>query len=309
MSLLFISEDDNPAEWREALALLEPNLDFRIWPEIGVPSDIEIALVWKHPVGSLADLPGLKLIQSLGAGADHILADPLLPNGIPIARLVDANLTQQMVEYAVLAVLSRHRRIRELAFAQTRGQWNVIQPVPMKYSRVGILGLGQIGMEVGRTLMSLGFTVSGWTNTDRIESEINCYSGRDGLATILSKSDILICLLPFTEETNGILNAEILALLPAEAYVINMARGGHLVEEDLLAAIDDGHLSGAWLDVFIKEPLPKHHLFWQHPKITVTPHLAGLTVASSAAEQVIKNLRLVRNSQSPNNVVEPKRGY
>lgn len=309
MALLFISNDDSPVEWQDALTSFDPDLDFRTWPDLGTASDIEIALVWKHPPGSLADLPRLKLIQSLGAGADHILTDPQLPGGVPIARLVDSNLTQQMVEFAVLAVLSRHRRMKQLQLAQTQSLWNVIQPIPTHHSRVGMLGFGEIGREIGNALTRLGFPVTAWTRTAREDSNIVCQSGENGLVAVLHSSDILICLLPFTEETKNILNADTFATLPKGAYVINMARGGHLVESHLLSAIDDGHLSGAWLDVFNEEPLPSDHLFWKHPKVIVTPHLAGLTVASSAAEQVIKNLRLVRSGQAPNNAVNLKHGY
>ena len=309
MALLFISNDDSPVEWQDALTSFDPDLDFRTWPDLGTASDIEIALVWKQPPGSLADLPRLKLIQSLGAGADHILTDPQLPGGVPIARLVDSNLTQQMVEFAVLAVLSRHRRMKQLQLAQTQSLWNVIQPIPTHHSRVGMLGFGEIGREIGNALTRLGFPVTAWTRTAREDSNIVCQSGENGLVTVLHSSDILICLLPFTEETKNILNADTFATLPKGAYVINMARGGHLAESDLLSAIDSGHLSGAWLDVFNEEPLPSDHLFWKHPKVIVTPHLAGLTVASSAAEQVIKNLRLVRSGKAPNNAVNLKHGY
>ena len=309
MALLFISNDDSPVEWHDALSSFDPDLDFRVWPDLGTSSDIEIALVWKHPPGSLAGLPRLKLIQSLGAGVDHILTDPQLPDGVQIARLVDSNLTQQMVEFAVLAVLSRHRRMKQLQFAQTQGLWNVIQPVPTHHSRVGMLGFGKIGQEIGNALIRLGFPVTAWTRTARQDSVIICQSGKNGLVTVLHNSDFLICLLPFTEETKNILNADTFAILPKDAYVINMARGGHIAESDLLSAIESGHLSGAWLDVFSEEPLPSDHLFWKHPKVIVTPHLAGLTVASSAAEQVIKNLELVQDGKAPNNAVNLQRGY
>ena len=267
MALLFISKNDSPSDWQEALASLEPELEFKIWPDLGKPSEIEVALVWNHPVGALGLLPNLKLIQSLGAGIDHVLTDPRLPKNVPIARLVDTELTRQMVEYVVLAVLNRHRRIDELRRAQFSGDWQVIQPVPIGRSR------------------------------------------SEGFPEVLQTSDILICLLPLTPKTHGLLNAKAFAALPAEAYVINVARGAHLVDEDLLAAIDNGHLSGAWLDVFDEEPLPPDHSFWAHPQIVMTPHLAALTVASSAATQVINNLRLVRTGKPPQNLVNPEIGY
>lgn len=309
MALLFISNNDSPSDWQEALASLEPELDFRIWPDLGKPSEIEVALVWKHPAGSLGGLPNLKLIQSLGAGIDHVLADPGLPDNVLIARLVDTELTRQMVEYVVLAVLNRHRRIDELRRAQLSGDWQVIQPVPIGRSRVGLLGFGQMGQAASNALGHLGFNVAAWTRTPRSVGSITSYHGAEGFTEILKKSDILICLLPLTPQTHGLLNAKAFAVLPTEAYVINVARGAHLVEEDLLAAIDSGHLSGAWLDVFHEEPLPADHPFWTHPQIVITPHLAGLTVASSAATQVVNNLRLVRAGKSPQNLVKPEIGY
>ena len=156
MALLFISEDDSPSDWRDALTSLEPELEFRKWPDLGQSSEIEVALVWKHPRGALRDLPNLKLVQSLGAGVDHILLDPELPKNVPVARLIDTELTRQMVEYVTLAVLSRHRRINELRRAQMHNSWQVIQPVPLSRSRIGLLGLGQIGRAVSNVLVDLG---------------------------------------------------------------------------------------------------------------------------------------------------------
>ena len=309
MALLFISEDDSPKVRQEALAALEPELEFRSWPDLGQPSEIEVALVWKHPQGALRDLPNLRLVQSLGAGVDHILLDPELPKNVPVARLVDTELTRQMVEYVVLAVLSRHRRINELRRAQRHSNWEVIQPVPLTRSRVGLLGLGQIGQAASKILLDLGLSVSAWTRNPRSVEGITVHHGPEGLASILQVSDILVCLLPLTPETDGILDASAFRALPANAYVINVARGAHLIDDDLLTAIDKGHLSGAWLDVFSEEPLPSHHPFWTHPKIAVTAHLAGLTVPSSAAYQVIGNLRLVRSGKLPQNLVDPEIGY
>ena len=309
MALLFISKNDSPSDWQEALASLEPELEFKIWPDLGKPSEIEVALVWNHPAGALGLLPNLKLIQSLGAGIDHVLTDPRLPKNVPIARLVDTELTRQMVEYVVLAVLNRHRRIDELRRAQFSGDWQVIQPVPIGRSRVGLLGFGHMGQAASNALVNLGFNVTVWTRTPRSAGSLTSYHGSEGFPQVLQTSDILICLLPLTPKTHGLLNAKAFAALPAEAYVINVARGAHLVDEDLLAAIDNGHLSGAWLDVFDEEPLPPDHSFWAHPQIVMTPHLAALTVASSAATQVINNLRLVRTGKPPQNLVNPEIGY
>ena len=309
MAILFISDSDSPAEWLKELQKLSPNIDFRVWPNLGNTDDIETALVWKAPPGALANLPNLSLIQSLGAGIDHIFSDPQLPTGVPIARLVDKELTRQMVEYSVLAVLNRHRRADNLREAASEHRWHVVPSTPLEQSRIGVLGLGEIGLSIAQTLADLGFIVQGWSRSQKTIAKIKCYQGLGGLETMLSTTDILICALPLTRATNAILNTKTLSLLPRNSYLVNLARGEHLVEKDLLTLINKGHLAGAFLDVFEKEPLPQNHPFWDHPNITVTPHLAGLTIAASAANQVVENIRLVGTGKPPLHQVDPRQGY
>ncbi|MDP6351461.1 MAG: glyoxylate/hydroxypyruvate reductase A [Alphaproteobacteria bacterium] len=309
MALLFVSDDDDPVAWGRALWRLDPALDYRVWPEVGATGDIEAALVWRPPAGILAGLPNLALIQSLGAGIDHIFSDPDLPASVPVARLVDAELTRQMVEYVALAVLSRHRRIDAFRSFQRDAEWRVLRPVPVAESRVGVLGLGQIGAAVARALVGFGLEVSGWSRTGKHIAGVESFHGPKGLVPLLARSDILVCLLPLTPRTGGLLDARRLAALPPGAYVINAARGEMVVEEDLLAAIDAGAVSGAWLDVFRTEPLPADHRFWSHPAITMTPHVAGLTVPETAAAQVIENLERVRRGEPPRNRVDLAAGY
>jgi glyoxylate/hydroxypyruvate reductase A len=269
MVLLFISDVDDPVAWTAALAAHEPGLAVRIWPDAGALDDIEAALVWQPPPGLLARCPNLKLIQSLTAGIHHILADPDLPAGVPIARIVDPALTRQMVAYTVLAVLHHHRRIDEYRAFQARAEWRQLAPADPHACRVGVMGLGVIGAAA---------------------------------AEALARFD-------FAPETEGVLDADAFATLPQGAYVINIGRGAHLVEDDLVAAIDRGHLSGAWLDVCRSEPLPPASPLWRHPRITLTPHIAGLVLPRTASAQVIDNLRLVRAGAPPTNLVDPARGY
>lgn len=309
MALLFYSKADDPEAWRTALHRIDPALDMRVWPDVGAHEQIEAALVWHPPLGDLARYPNLKLIQSLGAGVDHIAADTTLPSAVPVARLVDHDLTRQMVEYVILAVLNRHRRIDDYRDLQAKREWRVLPMVRQHESRVGILGLGEISGAAASVLLGLGFPVSAWTRTRRQAGQIAVYHGPDGLTDMLQNTDILICLLPLTPETRGLLNAERFAQLPAGAYVINAGRGPQLIEPDLLAALDSGHLSGAWLDVFAEEPLPADHPLWNHPKVMITPHIAGLTNPQTAAQQVIDNLRRVQAGEPPRHLVDLARGY
>jgi len=309
MAILFISKSDNPSEWLTALRERSPDVDFRVWPNVGEKHQITTALVWKAPPGALTNLPNLSLIQSLGAGIDHIYTDPHLPLGVPVARLVDKELTRQMVEYSVLAVLNRHRRMDELRKAAHEHKWHVIQPIGFAQSRVGVLGLGEIGMSIAKTVSNLGFIVQGWSRTPKKIEHIKCHHGLDGLKTLLPATDILICALPLTKATNRLLDKRTLSLLPRSSYLINLARGEHVVENDLLDLINGDHIAGACLDVFEKEPLPTDHPFWNHPNITVTPHLAGLTIAASAADQVLENIRLVQTGAPPQHQVDRQQGY
>ncbi len=277
MALLFRSSVDSAARWSGQLSRLMPGLDIRVWPQIGDPAEIDYALVWRPEPGLLAALPNLKLILSLGAGVDHILIDPQLPRDVPIVRLVDPYLTDAMSEYVVLQVLRLHRRDLDYRTQQQAGIWREL-PQPNAGERpVGILGFGEIGQDAARKLKALGFPVSGWGRGEKTVEGFATFAGAAGLPRLLAQSEILVCLLPLTSETQGILNARTFAALPKGAGLVNAGRGAHLVEEDLIPALDSGQLSAAALDVFREEPLPQGHPFWQHPRILVTPHIAGTT--------------------------------
>ena len=309
MALLFLSDFDDPVAWRQALASASPELEFRIWPEVGNVSEIEIALVWQPPAGLLASLPRLRLIQSLGAGIDHLLADPELPREVPIARLVDPSLSRQMVVYVLLAALDHHRDMGAYRAAQARSEWQPVLPQDPTACRVGVMGQGAIGGAAAQAFAALGFDVAGWSRSAKTILGVAGFHGADGLGIFLARSDILICLLPLTDDTAGILDARLFAQLPQGAYVVNVARGAHLVEADLLAAIDSGHLSGAWLDVFRIEPLPGDSPLWGHPAITLTPHIGGWVLPASAVVTVVENLRRVRAGEPIENALGLNRGY
>jgi len=309
MALLFISKSDDPDAWRAMLGEALPDLEVRIWPDAGDPAEIEFALAWKPKPGLLAGFPKLKLIQSLGMGVDHIFGDPGLPAGVPVARLVDPDMVRQMSEYAIFAALRHHRRMDAYDASQRAGRWASAGLRDTPEVRAGVLGLGAIGSDTAAKLAMLGFQVAGWSRTEKALDGIESFHGEAGFLPFLARSDILVCLLPLTRATHGILDAAAFAALPEGAFVINLARGGHLVEADLLAAIERGHVAGATLDVFETEPLPAGHPFWDHPKVHVTPHVAGLTNPRTSAAQVVENIRRVRAGQPPLNLVDAARGY
>ncbi len=309
MALLFLSSIDSATRWTAELHRLLPDLDIRIWPEIGDPAAIDAALVWRPPAGLLASLPNLKLIASLGAGVDHILADPLLPKSIPIVRLVDPYMTAAMSEYVQLQVLRLHRQDPAYRAQQRQHLWHELAQPNAAERRVGVLGLGTLGGDAALKLCVLGFDVAGWSRTERRLPGIACFHGEDGLQAVLGRSEILACLLPLTPETEGILDARLFSILPRGAAIINCARGRHLVEADLIPALDSGQLSAAVLDVFRDEPLPREHPFWDDPRITLTPHVAAATHAPTAALAVADNLRRLRQGQPPLNRIDLGRGY
>ncbi|WP_448189340.1 2-hydroxyacid dehydrogenase [Azospirillum sp. sgz301742] len=308
MTLLFISAADNADAWRGELAKRLPDLEFRVWPDIGDPADIIYALVWKPPPGVLASLPNLKLILSLGAGVEPLLADPTLP-AAPLVRMVAEGLTEDMAAYVVLQVLRWQRQVDAYAAQQRAGVWKQLGHRPASEVRVGILGLGVLGEAAARALLPLGFDVIGWSRTPKEIRGVETVHVADGLVALAARSDFLVCLLPLTAETRGILDARLFATLPKGAVVINAARGGHLVESDLLSALDGGHLGGASLDVFAEEPLPPGHPFWEHPQIHVTPHVAGITHPSRSADHVADAIRRAETGQPLLHVVDRAQGY
>ena len=309
MALLFRSSVDSETRWRPQLARLMPELEVRIWPEIGEPPEIDYALVWRPEPGFLASLPNLKLILSLGAGVDHILTDPHLPGGVPIVRLVDPYMTDAMSEYVVLQALRLHRQDLDYRCQQERRMWLELDQKNAPERAVGILGFGELGQDAARKLQGLGFDVALWGRRQRTAEGLLGYAGSTGLSALLDRSEILVCLLPLTAETEGILNASTFAMLPKGAALINAARGGHLVEEDLLAALASGRLSAAVLDVFRDEPLPAAHPFWRHPRIVVTPHVAAATHPPTAAPIILDNIRRFEAGLPLLNQVDPARGY
>ena len=316
MTLLFSSKTDDADLWRDALADELPDLDFRVWTpggeggaDGGDPADIEYALVWAPKKGALRKFPNLKAIFSLGAGVDHLMVGRDLPEGVPVVRLVDPGLIRGMREYVIYWVLHHHRHFGEYERLVAEKRWRQLPQADTRKRRVGIMGLGILGADAAAKLRGLEIDVAGWSRTSKDLDGVTGFHGAHGLGPFLERTEILVCLLPLTPQTEAIINADTLARLPRGAVVINAARGGHVVDEDLLKALDDGYLAAAMLDVFHTEPLPDDHPFWDHPKVTVTPHVASLTVPATAAEAVAENIRRIRAGQPPEPIVDPKAGY
>ena len=309
MSIAIISPSNDRSAWINALQTLQPDLEVEIWPQIASPERVELALCWNQPPGSLNHFPNLKLISSFGAGVDHLLNDPHIPPDIPIVRLVDPDLRQSMAEYIQLGALAHFRRFKDYRIQQKEKNWQPLSIPNISEINVGIMGCGEIGRFVGNKLASMGFRVHGWSRTPQQLDHIVTYSSEKELAKFLGYSNILVCLLPLTAATENILNAKLFDQLPQGAYLINVGRGAHLAEADLLNALASGQLSGALLDVFRQEPLPAEHPFWRHDNIRVTPHIASITNPASAAKQVITNYHRLRQGEKPLNIVNRLLGY
>lgn len=310
MAILLSTKLNAMEAWRDALLALDPTLDIRMFPDAGNPEDIEAAVCWTaHDMAELRRYPNLKLLVSMGAGVDHLLRAPGPPPGVPVARLKDEMLTTAMGEWVLMNVLRFHRQDLEYRAQQEARIWNEL-PAPFTAERrVGFLGLGQLGAHAAQLCRHLGFPVLGWTRNPRQVEGIQCFHGDAGLKEMLRQTDILCCLLPLTPDTRGVINKETLGLLPRGAYVINSARGGHVVDADLLAALDSGHVAAAALDVFEPEPLPADHPYWGHPKVLVWPHASSITIPRSAAPQVVENLKRLKEGRELINLVDFGAGY
>lgn len=310
MPVLLIAHSTFPEAWREAFQSAFREEGLIIWPEVREPEAIECAVVARPEAGVLSQLPNLKLISATGMGVDHILALPDLPRAVPLARVVTAEMLDQVSEYATLAVLRVERDSDRFDQLQQERKWQRrMSGRPSGRRRVGLLGWGVIGREIVRRLTFLGFPLQVWARTAREEAGVNIHAGAAGLKAVLAESDILISALPGTPETHNILDAQRIAMLPPGAHIVNIGRGEHIEDEALVAALDNGHLSGATLDVFRAEPLPAEHPFWRHPSIRITPHSAGLLSPGDSAAAILNNLRRVRSGLAPENQVDTSRGY
>lgn len=311
MNILFASTADDPAEWVPALENHIPGCRVVVAPDLGPdPASLDYAVSWAPQPGVLGQAPNLKAVLWLGAGVDRAISDPNLPPDVPLYRLIDPGLTQGMVEYVVEQVMAWHRSAPRYRALQAKSEWDQLRPVLAGQRKIGMLGLGVLGSACAKALTTLGFPVLGWSRTQKEIDGITCCSGSEGLLRLYAEAEIIVCLLPLTPETTGILNKEAFAAMRPGAVVINAGRGAQIVDEDLLSALDDGHLGGASLDVFAVEPLPSDHRYWRHPKVVVTPHVASLTPAETAVLTIAETIRLIEAGTPPADAfVDRSRGY
>ena len=315
MSLLVAIRHWSPDPWIERFRRLAPSLRVIDAREPFDPAEIRFAAVWRPDPGELARLPKLEAIFNLGAGVDALLADPTLPD-VPIVRIVDEDLTGRMTEWVVMNVLMHHRRVAALRAAQARSAWVDLPQPAARAVRVGVMGLGVLGQDAAAVLVRLGFDVAGWSRTARAVPDVATFAGEGELGAFLARTDILVVLLPLTEETRGLLNRDLFGRLARGSHMggpvlINAGRGGLQVEADILAALDDGTLAGASLDVFETEPLPATSPLWRHPKLVITPHCAADSDADALGVRILAGLAALERGEALDSalVVDRARGY
>jgi len=306
MKIYFCCTDFKAEPWLTALRAALPQADIEVWSPGAPPGDY--AVVWAPPQDFLDEQPQLKALFNLGAGVDA-LTQLKVPSATKLVRLDDAGMSVQMAEYVVHALIRHFREFDLYEQDVAQGKWSFRRPRLRQDFSVGIMGLGVLGQRVARAVQAFEFPVLGWSRSPRQVHGVRCYARQSQLAEFLAETRVLVCLLPLTAETQGILCRETLSQLQPGAYVINVARGAHLVEEDLIPLLDEGHLAGATLDVFRQEPLPAGHPFWRHPKVTVTPHTAARTLRDESVAQIAAKIARLERGESIAGIVDPVRGY
>ena len=308
MALLYKADPIRGEHWQALFAEQAPDIEWRAWPHIGNPADIEYLAAWTAPEDVANLLPNLKVLFALSAGVDQLDLSRLPPQ-LPVVRLLDPGITQGMCEYASWAVLSLHRDMLKYRQQQVARCWQAHLLQPAVNRRVSVMGLGAQAQQILATLAPMGFALSGWARSAHQVPGVTCYAGKEQLSAFLRQCDILLCVLPLTEQTQGILDQRLFSQLPRGAALINMGRGGHLVEADLLEALNTGHLSGAVLDVLQEEPAPATHPFWKHPQIILTPHIAAMTQPHSAFGVLLENIRRFERDEPMVGEIDRSLGY
>lgn len=282
------------------------------WSFVAWPSDerCDYLVCWKPPAELFARQPALRAVINYGAGVDALLAMNVVPDGLPIIRLEDAGMAQQMAEYALYGVLHHHRKFGRYAVQQRARHWQQWEDRASSFRpTVGVMGLGEMGGTVAGRIAAFGYTTLGWARSRHAIDGVECFAGQDGLAPFLARCNVLVSMLPLTADTRGLIDGALLARLPMGAFLINAGRGDQLHDVDVLAALDSGRLAGAMLDVFHTEPLPAHHRFWSHPNVIVTPHIAATTPIRDACEQIVTKIDSLARGEPVSGIVDRVRGY
>lgn len=306
MNIAIIAPGRDVSIWKEIIEKDNDNIKVEIYPDILETEKIEMLMLWQHPSGIVKKFRNVKFISSMGAGVDHILRDTTISKDLPITRIKDEKLTFSMTNYVVMGVLNYHRRLQHFQENKKNKIWDMSQPeLDVK---VGVMGVGELGGDVLDKLAYMGFEVTGYGNSPKQDFSFPYYYGED-LTLFLKKVNVVVCLLPLTPETEGFMDSEFFQSCQRGTYIINAARGRHLVEKDLLEALNSGQISGALLDVYSEEPLSKEHPFWEHPLITMTPHIASVTNPEAAAPQIAENCQRHMEGKPLNNLIDRKKGY
>jgi len=299
-----------PQWWLDVLVEGLSGHDLRRWPdEVGSPGEIEYVITLKPEPNSLSNYPNLRAIFSTAAGIDHFIFDKTLPKGVPICRFSHPELASRMSEYILLNILRFHRQLPAYQEQQKAKLWKPLQQKAAQDVTVGVMGIGNLGLDSAQKLLSVGFNVRGWSRTPKIAQGIECFHGQAQLEGFLAGADYLACFLPLTPETKGILNARAFSSLPQGAVIINVGRGACIVEKDLLDGLSTGSIGAAVLDVFETEPLPPEHPFWVHPNILITPHISTVTHPRMLVPNIQDNIARIESGRPPTNVVDATRGY
>lgn len=309
MAIAIICPGRDTSILRTSLQAELPGVRIMDYPYMPRVQEVDMAIMWNQPPEVTHDMPQLALLSSLGAGVDHILRDDSLPADIPVVRIVDPGLTVDMRRYLLMAVLHFHKNMPRLLHLQRQHRWGNGNGANIPL-RIGIMGLGVLGADIAHHLHQIGFDVYGYSNSPRQLEGIATYSEAKGeMEAFLAQINCLICLLPLTDQTRGILNRDLFGQLPQNSFLINVGRGGHLVEGDLIWALDRGIIRGAFLDVLNEEPPGDEHPFWEYPEIIMTPHIASITDQEAAARQIAENYRRLKNGQPLLNTVDRQKGY
>lgn len=308
MALLYKADPSRSEQWKALFTAHAPDIEWRDWPDIGDASQVKYLAAWTAPDHLTEVLPNLEVLFALSAGVDQLDLSRV-PLSLPVVRLLDPGISQAMCEYASFAVLTLHRDMLRYRQQQTQGIWKPYPLVPAHLRRVGVMGLGLQAKHIVEHLKGFGFTVSGWARSAHRIDGVACYAGEQQLGEFLAQCDILLCVLPLTEQTEGILRSDLFDQLPKGAALINMGRGGHLVEADLLSALGSGQLSAAVLDVLQQEPADPAHPFWQHPQIMLTPHIAAMSQPATAFAGLLENIRRFERGEPMLGQIDRGQGY
>jgi glyoxylate/hydroxypyruvate reductase len=309
MSIILIFNNKDPKPWVQSLKEKLPKTAISIYPEVENPERVTFAVCWKADKNVLQKFPNLAVIQSVGASIDHIIRNQTLRENQIVTRIVDENLSNDMWEFLLAAVMANLKNMELYGRQKIEKKWQPTGYGSIKNTTISIIGLGQIGALVAEKFAALGFVVKGWSTSPKNIPNVACFAGQKELNMFLNDTDFLINILPLTAATENFLDKNVLKQIKKDGFLINVGRGEHLVEQDVVELLDEGHLSGALLDVFRVEPLPQDHVFWTHPKIQITPHIASLTNVESATTQITENYKNFTSGKALQHVVSIEKEY